>query len=263
MGTKMLDGLSLPLLLSALLSWSVAGLLTSVGLAVASRSPAPEARFATAMFAAGWYGLAASALVAGTSDLVGAFGIDALAWHMTLKLVWYGLITASLWAIAVYFVYLFTGEHLYTVPLAGYYGAVFALILFLVHGADPVAVDLSGWQANPVFDNVGFAGAWAPRLAAVALMMPLVGGALGYTAMLSVIESREQRLRIVLVSSTLAAWFGITALVHALDLQTTDAWGLGSRIVQLSAATVLLFAYRLPSRFRDHAVPQAAGADIR
>jgi hypothetical protein len=193
----------LSLVLSSCAASVASGLFLAAGLNLLERRVGEaEARNALLLFAVWWIGVAVYALAGASQDLMAALGADPFAVFVALRYMQIIAICIGLWGLMYYLAYVLTGQRRLMAPLAAFYAAYYAVLLFLVTRGAPVGVDVQPWRTSLVFATP-LMGAFAVALLLV--IPPLVGGTT-YLALLRQAPSVGHRLRIALVALATVAW---------------------------------------------------------
>jgi len=211
-----------------------------IGLRLARRSVAVEARLASTQFTIWWWGLAASVTIAGLLALVAAAGPVSLPIALTAYILMLLIDVALLWGIVGFLIYVYTGQY-YLVPLTGFYGAFYVALLYFVFVQDPTGLVLQGGSVQLVYSAVAPAALTA--FVVLAIILPEFAAAIAYLSLLRRTRDPTQRYRIALVGISVLAWFFSALFIPS----TTPAWGLAKSAFQIAAALVTLLAYLPPA----------------
>ncbi len=212
-----------------------------------------EAEPAQAAFAIWWAGLA----LVGVLSIPAGLGVSIASAGLLASRVYIYLLFAMLFGatsgLVVYLAYLYTGRYAY--GLAGVLGAgLLAFTGYLVEAHQPYIATADGVA------NLAYAVPhpdWAIALFGVVLVLPLLGGALGYCALFFRVQDEHARLRIVLVGFGILLWFAhslaTTVLTFLVDLDRTAFLPRAvGQVLGVLAAAVIAWAF-LPSARREGA----------
>lgn len=237
------------LVASGLTSLAMASVYTYVGVRLTRRDVAAEARHAVYMFGLWWFGLAGLTGLASLRTLLAAAGIVPLGPFVVLTYVNLFLLTIALLGLVYYLVYLFSGRADTMTPITAFYLVFFFLLAAIVSSANPVGVDVTGWDATLAYEAPP-TGSLMQAVLLLFLGPPLVG-ALAYMSQLFRVEDRTQRYRIGLVSASIVLWFGSAYGVSLIGIGDALWWTIGSKLIGLSAALTILAAYLPPGWIRQ------------
>lgn len=226
-----------------------ATLFTFVGRAVMERSPKGEAKVAAGLFAAWWYLLAISTAGPAILSLLAAFGYAPLVMHKAVTDLVLVAISAGLGGLLYYLIYIYTGKTSSLWPVMIGYGLYALVLLIWIEWGDPSGVHLRRWATEIVYRNQ-LSGSPLALVLTVLLVGPQLVAALAYLSLYWRIEGRERRYRVLLVSLAIIVWFGSSLVGSIAGLSNSDAWQLTTRLIGLSAAGVILIAFRPPAIVR-------------
>ncbi|MHB8633511.1 MAG: hypothetical protein ACYDBQ_06010 [Thermoplasmatota archaeon] len=250
-----LDTVSIVISIASALAFVVVGYV--VGRPRASR----EARAGTRAFRLWWYGLGGISVF---TPLMSVLDLIPSATHL------YGvrifllealliILVVAVGALLYYLLMVYFGKTWVIWPVATYCLVVLSWLGYVVLVADPVAygpqcpMQSFCYAASPAGTA---SGAWL----GVAFSIPIILGILGYFALFFQVEQRVQRRRIAMVAASLFVWFAIGLLAPFIMVNAGAAgqaeplsqWTVWSRVisplVSLTAALVILWAYRLRPR---------------
>lgn len=233
------------LILSAIFSFIGASIYAYVGRRLSKRvisSPAP--RLAWQFFTVWWYGLAATTLIGGLENLLGALGWTNLAVFVTANYISLQLSCLALLGLFYYLTFLFTGNSRWLTPLAILYTIFFILLIYFVSASDPVGVTLGPWRSSLAYD-VPPTGPFFVGLVVLLLASQIVGG-FAYFTLYFQVPDVTQKYRILLVSWSIIIWFLSPFVGVAAGLEGQDWWQLASRFISLAAGLTILMAYQPP-----------------
>jgi hypothetical protein len=233
------------LLFGALLSILTASIYYYVGYVLSQRrASSDDSRMAWSMFIVWWYALAATTLSGAILSFLGALGIVGLPLFVTVTLVNLLATCVALFGLMYYLLYLFTGSRRLLVPLTLFYIAYYALLIYYVLARGPVSVSVDRWRAALVYENE--ATGLLFLVALLLLVFPQIIGSLAYFTLYFRIENPTQKYRVLLVSWSIIIWFLSAFLASISGLSEFDWWQVASRLIGLSAALMILFAYQPP-----------------
>jgi hypothetical protein len=235
------------LILSTIFAVIAASIYTFVGWHLSRRVISlSESRVAWQFFTVWWYGLAATTLISGLLNLLGALGQTNLALFVTANYVSLQLSCLALLGLFYYLTYLFTGDSRWLKPLAIFYTISYILLVYFVTASNPVNVALEPWNTRLAYE-VPPTGPFVVILVVLLFASQLLGGFAYFTLYFRVPDA-TQKYRILLVSWSIMIWFlsPFVGIVTGLDEQ--DWWQIVSRFLGLAAALTILLAY-LPPRW--------------
>jgi hypothetical protein len=207
------------------------------------------ARFAWRLFGLWWYCLAATTLVSGILNLLGALNIVPLLLFVVLTYVNLLLICVALWGLLYYLVYLFTGDQRSLIPLTVFYIFYYLLLVYYIAVSDPSRVEIGRWTTRLVYGRPLTTPFFA--LALVLLVFPQIFASLAYFTLFFRVRETTQRYRVLLVSWCIILWFGSAFVASVAGLSQQDWWQIASRLLGLGAAIGILFAYLPPGIIRQ------------
>jgi hypothetical protein len=235
------------LVLSALFALVAAGIYAYVGWRLGRRVVASsEARRAWQSFTIWWYGLAATTLIGGFLNLLGALGLTILPLFVTATYLNILVICIALWGLLYYLIYLFTGKSRLFLHLAIFYTIYYVLLVYYITASNPENINVDYWRTALVY-RAPLAGPLF-ALIIVLLLLPQIIGSLAYFTLYFRVHEATQKYRILLVSWSIIIWFLSPAFALAGGLAEQDWWQLVSRFIGLAAALTILMAY-LPPRW--------------
>jgi hypothetical protein len=204
-----------------------------------------EARLAWQAFTIWWYALAATTLIRGIQNLLGAFGWTDLAWFTTASYVNLLVTCIALWGLLYYLIYLFTGNSRSLTPLTIFYMIYYVLLVYYITASIPTDVEISRWNTALVYRN-SLTGPLFVMIVALLLLPQIIGG-LAYFTLYFRVSDTTQRYRVLLVSWSIIIWFLSPLFALAGGLSQQDWWQLVSRLIGVGAALVILMAYLPPN----------------
>ena len=205
---------------------------------------ASESRLAWQFFTLWWYGLAASTLINGLLNLLGALGVTDLALYVTGTYLNLQVSCIALLGLFYYLIYLYTGNSRWLTPLAIFYTLAYAVLVYYVTYSEPVRVALEPWSASLTY-RIPFTGPFIVMLVVLLFASQLLGGFVYFTLYFRVPDV-TQKFRILLVSWSIIVWFLIPFVSVAAGLDGHDWWEIFSRLLGLAAAWTTLMAYWPP-----------------
>ncbi|HEY9527589.1 MAG TPA: hypothetical protein VIR02_10925 [Anaerolineales bacterium] len=205
---------------------------------------ASESRLAWQFFTVWWYGLAASTLIGGLLNLMGALGLTNLALYVTATYMNLLISCVALLGLFYYLIYLFTGNGQWLKPLVVFYALAYIVLVYYVTSSEPVDVTLEPWSASLAY-RIPMTGPFIVILVALLFASQIFGGFVYFTLYFRVPDV-TQKYRILLVSWSIILWFLIPFVGIAAGLQRQDWWEIFSRLLGLAAARTTLLAYWPP-----------------
>ena len=234
------------LFFEAILAVVSAGVYFYVGRVLLKRRPStPEAGTAWFMFVVWWYALAATTLSGAILSLLGALGIAGLPVFTTITLMNLLATCVALYGLMFYLLYLYTGNPRLLGPLAVFYIAYYAFLIYYVLASDPVRVAVNRWGAGLVYQNEIRGPLFF--IALFLLVFPQIIGSLAYFMLYFQVRTATQKYRILLVSWSIIIWFLSSFLARLAGLSGQDWWQVTSRLIALAASLTILMAYQPPS----------------
>jgi hypothetical protein len=222
-----------------------AGIYAAVGRMVAARPVEAPGRPARQAFAAWWNVLALLSLYGAFADVVTMAGwwtvpLLVAATHVLLL-----VILLALGGLLYYLVYLYTGRQGAWKPILLFYGLFWACLVYYVEALGP-----DGVQAGAINPQLHYAhdpqtDGFGPVLG-VLLVLPIIGGAVGYSTLFFKAKEPTQRYRIAVVSVSIVLWFSFSLVGSLAGVSQALDWIVLSRLVSLGAAAAVYAAYRPP-----------------
>jgi hypothetical protein len=235
------------LLFSALFAVTAASIYSYVGWRLSKRViSSSEARLAWGSFTIWWYGLAATTLIGGILNVLGAFGLTSLPLFVTATYLNILVICIALLGLLYYLIYLFTGNRRSLVPLAIFYMIYFFLLVYYITASTPGDVNVGRWNTTLVY-RAPLTGPFFVMVV-VLLLLPQIIGGLAYFSLYFRVQEATQKYRVLLVSWSIIIWFLSPLFALAGGLAQQDWWQFASRLIGLAAALTILMAY-LPPRW--------------
>ena len=233
------------LLFSTFFALVASGIYGYVGWRLSKRAiSSSEARLAWQSFTIWWYGLAATTLIGGFQNLLGAIGLTNLSLFVAATYVNLLIICVALWGLLYYLIYLFTGNSRSFVPLAVFYLIYYVLLVYFITASIPDNIKVSPWNTTLAY-RAQLTGPFFV-LIVVLLLLPQVIGGLAYFTLYFRVHEATQKYRVLLVSWSIIVWFLSPVLALAGGLAQQDWWQLASRFIGLAAALTILVAYLPP-----------------
>lgn len=230
------------LIIGALFAIASSGIYFYVGhRLVRRRITSSEARLAWIFFVVWWYALAATTLVSGLLNLLGAFTAAHLALYVTLTYVNLLAICVALYGLLYYLLYLFTGNARLFTPLTLFYIGYYILILYYFVYRDPIGLQIRRWDVTLQYERA-LSGPFF-LVVLVLLIFPQIIGSLAYFSLFFRLQDPTRKYRIAVVSWSIVIWFGSSFLASVSGLAQQDWWQIVSRLIGLSAALAILLAY--------------------
>lgn len=233
------------LILSAVFAMVAASIYAFIGWRLSKRViSASESRVAWQFFTLWWYGLAATTLIGGLLNLLGALGLTDLAFFVTANYVSLQSSCLALLGLFYYLIFLFTGNSQWLKPLVVLYTIFYILIIYIVTASHPVGVTLEPW--NTLLDyEVPPTGPFVVILLVLLFASQLLGG-FAYFTLYFQVPDVTQKYRILLVSWSIIIWFLRPFVGIAIGLEEQDWWQLASQFIGLAAGLTVLMAYLPP-----------------
>ena len=233
------------LIYSAIFAFIGASIYAYVGLRLSRRViSSSESRVAWQFFTVWWYGLAATTLIGGLQNLLGALGLTDLALFVTANYVSLLLSCLALLGLFYYLIFLFTGNSGWLTPLAILYTISYILLVYFVTASNPVDVTLEPWDTSLAYE-VPPTGPFVVILVVLLFASQLLGG-FAYFTLYFQVPDVTQKYRILLVSWSIIIWFLNPFVEIAAGLEGQDWWQIVSRIIGLASALTTLMAYQPP-----------------
>jgi len=233
------------LVLSTLFAVVAASIYVYVGWRLGKRViSSSEARLAWQSFTVWWYGLAATTLIGGFLNLLGALGLTSLPLFVTATYTNILVICIALWGLLYYLIYLFTGNGRLLVPLAIFYIIYYVFLVYYITASVPEGINVERWRTTLAY-RAPLTGPFFVILIVLLLLPQIIGGFAYFTLYFRVSEP-TQKYRVLLVSWSIIVWFLSPLIALAGGLAQQDWWQLASRFVGLAAALTILRAYLPP-----------------
>jgi hypothetical protein len=235
------------LILSTIFAVIAASIYAYIGWRLSKRViPSSESRIAWQFFTMWWYGLAATTLIGGLLNLLGALGLTNLAVFVTANYISLQLSCLALLGLFYYLTFLFTGNSRWLTPLAILYTVFFILLIYFFTASNPIGVTLQPWSTSLAYE-VPPTGPFVIILVVVLFASQLLGG-FAYFTLYFQVPDVTQKYRILLVSWSIIIWFISPFVGIAFGLGEQEWWQIASRLLGLATALTILMAY-LPPRW--------------
>lgn len=256
--------MALPTLaIASLVDLAAAVLFCYIGAVVARRPVPADSRAASLAFAAWWFGIGGNGLLTGARGIAAAFGLTDRGAGRGVFLALYVLAIlltiAAVCGLLFYLLYLFTGRRGLLRPLVAFYTLYALVALYALWRLEPSAIVAGKWFAQVTVAHQDALGGALLGILVALLLLPQIGGAIAYLTLYPRVRGAEQRFRVLLVSLALLVWLGSALAAPMLRLGEHEWWQAGGRLVGLTAAIVVLIAYRPPRLVRE----RLAAADRR
>ena len=222
------------------LSFASAILFLVVGRTVQMRPASPEARHARGAFALWWYGLGGLTVVGLLLALPAR--ID-LTLYLVFTVLLVGVLCAALAGLVHYLIFLYTSKRQALAWVSAGYGGLFLLFLEFIRESGPSGVHAGRFGPQVTYAHQVTSG---PLYVAVIvlLLVPPVAAALAYLSLYWRVREPVLKRRILIVSTSIALWFGSSLLGLGQSTDNPPAWWiLTSKVIALAAAGAILYAY--------------------
>ena len=243
---------ALTLTLNALFFLAIALLFLYVGRLVQTRPVEAPATRAGRLFALWWYALGLLALVQGSASVFGAAGIQDPRPYLAVIHLGNAIQVVALWSLLYYVLFVYTGRHGFFWPLSSFYALVGLGIIYyiqsLVNQQDPGVV-IRNWDAGLDLD-VSRADPMLQLLLA-ALVLPQLGALVAYFTLIFGAQGREQRYRVLLISTSLFVWLGSSYVASATNSISESIWVVAGRALAMLAGIMVIIAFRPPLFVKD------------
>lgn len=247
---------------SELIAASLLDLLAAVTFAYVAvrflgRPVSSTARFATWEFAAYWIGQALTAVVAGLSLPLAAWGLYGFDTTLTLYLFSLLIDTLVLAGLVGYLVYVYTGRY-HLAPLAAVYSLFYLAVLNYVVSEHATGVKLVGGSPTLVYAVMptGIVVAFI----VIILIFPELIAALAYLSLIRLARGREQRYRILLVTASILTWYISSLFLPNATGPAPNAWSVVHPALSLVSSLLGLVAFFPPRPIQAWLGPSAPAA---
>jgi hypothetical protein len=232
------------LLVTLVVNLGTAIIALAVARRLARREATGEAGRALRLFALWWAAFAADTVLNALTWLAGGLGLANE--PVTAVLTYLALVSIVLmiWGLMYYLAYLFTGRDDLYRPIAAFYALSFLGALALVVSLRPIGVHMGPWAGEVAYlrEPPAAAALWF----ALFFLLPPLGGAIAYGALLFRVKGRPERYRILAVSLGIFLWF-TTALVITGTQPGADAAAILGKVVGVGCMLFVLSAYVQPA----------------
>ena len=227
--------------LSIALSVAGAGIFLLVARTVASRPVSQESRLARTAFVT-WWGVLGGVTLAGLAmQMPGA--TSNITVYLVFLVTLLGLLCVGLWGLLYYLVYLFTSRRNLALPLALGYVVYFAFLTAVILGSGPMGFEETETGRQVVYERpIDESVLYWPTI--LLLILPPIAAAAGYLSLYWKVDQAVQKRRILLVSLSIIVWFGSSLVGSGLGLSGSPGWSVVSRLISLTAALTIYYAYR-------------------
>jgi hypothetical protein len=235
------------LIISALFAWLDAGIYAYIAWRLRQRIvSSQEARLAWQLFIVWWAGLAATTLVSGLLNTLGAFDLISMPLFIAMTYINILVICAALWGLLYYLMYLFTGNSRSLVPLTVFYVVYYALLVYYITARVPYDVTVGRWSTALAYRTQITGPLFVLLL--ILLVVPQIIAGLAYFTLYFRVRDVTQKYRILLVSWSIVVWFGSALVGSFAGLSQFDWWQITNRLIGLAATLTILMAY-IPPRW--------------
>lgn len=232
--------------LNATLSIIAAGIYSAVGNVVRARPVSQDAMLARRAFTTWWYAVAAVTAAGALTTIVGAYEAWTLSALVTYTQVVLLLIVLALGGLFYYFYYLFTGQRNSWTWILGAYAAYAISILYYIAASQPIGLEPAPQGGQQLaYANDLSESTFAAILGAL-LLLPVLGGAIGYISLIRKVEGRSAKFRLASVAGAFIFWFGTSFLAGQVDVDTRPWWPWVSQGIAVLSASVVYAAFNPP-----------------
>lgn len=151
--------------------------------------------------------------------------------------------------IVAYVTVLLSGRARFRFPIGAYYLALVPVLRYHVEAANPVGVEVTGWQVNYVYE--GSLQSASYTLAVLATVLPVVLAVLAYASLWWRVRDPVSRRRVALVSVGLLLWVGTEAFAFVSGLAAVPAGEILRRSASLVGAMAILWGYGPPREVKE------------
>lgn len=243
------------LLAAGTIATAVAASYAFVAWTLGRRSLFDPSRRALAYFAVWWGALAANLAGVALTYFLGAFDALTLEAQVTASNVQRILLSVSMTGLVAYLLFVLTGRD-YARPLGAVYGAYYALSLYSMMRADPVAVFVGNWRTDLVYATEGLP--WLNLVNLAVIVLPPLALGIAFAVASRRAEDATKRYRMRVVAFAVVFWWAVAVLAGQRALLDVDAVQAGHRFLSLLAALLVLAAYRPPAWVRRRLGVEAA-----
>lgn len=240
------------LVASSLVSFVAAAVFVYIGYRMSKRFEQGDAQAAGRSFVLWWGGVAGFIFAGALAGTLAAVGVTMLGVFIAWRVVSFFAICAGIAGLVYYLFYLYTGKRGFMVPVAVFYTLIFLALMVQVVVSVPVGLDVQRWRVDLTYE-VPFGGPYFILLSL--LILPTTVGAMAYFLLFFKTQDRLMRMRIALVSWSIAIW-GLSSLLARIT--ENDWWQMFTRAgIGLLASLVILFAYEPPAGLRERLMERA------
>ncbi|MGH2582303.1 MAG: hypothetical protein ACRDFQ_05345 [Anaerolineales bacterium] len=209
----------------------------------------PGDRLAWKAFRIWWAGLGVTTFISVLNAILPLLGITQLAVYLAITQLNILVLCIALWGLLSYLIYLYTGKVNWTRYLAVFYFLFFLALVFYILSQEPTSVVVEGGVAS-----IRYARELGPAYIlalTLVLLVPELLASLAYFSFYFRVKERTQKYRVLLVSASIFVWFSSPLVAQVLDISDLDWWQLASRLITLSAALVIYWAYYPPKFLQE------------
>jgi len=189
---------------------------------ILARHPSADARVANYAFATWWAGFGAVEFLLSAYQFPVSLGYRDVAVITTVLYLLFILISAAIWGLVYYLVYLYTGSSRAFWPVTVFYGALAVGLVYLISWIDISGFDAQGnivCRESAVSCNT-LLPPWVSILLGLALSAPIVAAAIAYGTLYFRTTERTQRFRIGVVAGSFFLWFGWSTVSSLIGIST-------------------------------------------
>ncbi len=246
------------LVASSLVSFVAAVVFVYIGYRMSKRVEQGHAEAAGRSFVLWWGGVAGFIFAGALAGILAAVGVTTLGVFIAWRVLSFFALCAGIAGLVYYLLYLFTGKRGFMVPVAVFYALIFLALMVQVVVNVPVGLDVQRWRVDLTYE-VPFGGPYFILLSL--LILPTTVGAVAYFLLFFKTQDRLMRMRIALVSWSIAIW-GLSSLLAR--IAENDWWQMFTRAgIGLLASLVILFAYEPPAGLRERLTKRGPPAGER
>lgn len=240
-----------PLLLDGILATATAALYAYVGALTLRRETSDaDARRAVRLFGVWWFSLAAITVIGTLRTLLVVADATQPALHQAISWLTIVPLVAALWGLVSYLLYIYTGDARAFTLSTIFHAGLLAALVYIVAERPVTSVALGDYGVRLEYSSE--LGAAVTAVLSGAILLPVLGAAIGYATLYFRTKDRSARYRIAMVSGAFIFWFGSVGAASALKLNAIAWWPVASRVIALIATLMVLAAY-LPPRWAQNA----------
>lgn len=236
------------LLVDVAFALATAGVYTYVARVTSRRRVEGGGRLALEAFSIWWYALAAITASSAITRTLAYLGVLDIGIHSALLYASILILCVAFWALLYYLAYVYSGDRRWLAPITAFYAAAYIFLLYSFVLRHPIGVEVGDWRSNIVYEREFGRDVRVALL--IVFIVPPILGAIAYARLFFAAREPTQRYRIGLVSFTIVAWFSSSLIASATGLSDLPWWHFASRTISLSAALIVLAAYRPPAWIR-------------